>query len=275
MAEDTNKNLNITFDDESVMAADPMLPAKKANYQLDLESQTLKDIVLSAALCNDEVMDDIVEEHLRTGRALYDIILDYGIVAEQDLNQTIADGLGTEFVDLKHLAILAHTLLRKHSRALRIQLNGDRNYNQYRNRNHKQNQQYRTNDIHSALDTQLKLSHSIQSSRLKLKATLDNFVKCLRKTYPTTPIVIISKIQMYLEFHDKDYCINEKKIRNYQKNYVKKSNDKNLYYIDGSKVLGKNNISEKTVDGCHPTDLGFKRMADVIGNQIDRVLRRL
>ena len=108
----------------------------------------------------------------------------------------------------------------------------------------------------------------------RLKATLDNFVKCLRKTYPTTPIVIISKIQMYLEFHDKDYCINEKKIRNYQKNYVKKSNGKNLYYIDGSKVLGKNNISEKTVDGCHPTDYGFISMAEYLYPIIKKILNK-
>ena len=106
----------------------------------------------------------------------------------------------------------------------------------------------------------------------RLKATLDNFVKCLRKKYPTVPIVIISKIMMYLEFHDSDYIKNEKKIRNYQKNYVKKSNDENLYYIDGSKVLGKNNISEKTVDGCHPTDYGFISMAEYLYPIIKKIL---
>ena len=108
----------------------------------------------------------------------------------------------------------------------------------------------------------------------RLKATLDNFVKCLREKYPTVPIVIISKIMMYLEFHDSDYIKNEKKIRNYQKNYVKKSNDENLYYIDGSKVLGKNNISEKTVDGCHPTDYGFISMAEYLYPIIKKILAK-
>lgn len=106
----------------------------------------------------------------------------------------------------------------------------------------------------------------------RLKATLDNFVKCLRKEYPTTPIVIISKIPMYLEFHDDSYIKNEKKIRNYQKNYVKKANDENLYYIDGAKVLGKSNISEKTVDGCHPTDYGFISMAEYLYPIINNIL---
>ena len=107
----------------------------------------------------------------------------------------------------------------------------------------------------------------------RLKATLDNFVKCLREKYPIVPIVIISKIPMYLEFHDKSYIENEKKIRNYQKDYVKKSNDANLYYIDGAKVLGKTNISEKTVDGCHPTDYGFMSMAEYLYPRLLKILK--
>lgn len=106
----------------------------------------------------------------------------------------------------------------------------------------------------------------------RLKATLDNFVKCLRKAYPEVPIIIMSKIQMYIEFHDDNYKLNEKKIRNYQKNYVKQSNDKNLYYVDGSKVLGKTNVSEKTVDGCHPTDYGFISMAEYLYPIINNIL---
>lgn len=108
----------------------------------------------------------------------------------------------------------------------------------------------------------------------RLKATLDNFVKCLRINYPNIPIVIMSKIPMYLEFHDQDYIKNEKKIRSYQKNYVKNSMDENLYYIDGAKVLGKTNISEKTVDGCHPTDYGFISMAEYIYPIINKILSK-
>ena len=105
MSEEVNKNLEVTFDEGASASGEQMLPAKKSNYQLDLESQTLKDIVLSAALCSDEVMEDIVEEHLRTGRALYDIVLDYGFVPELELNQYIAEGIGTEFIDLSSLVL--------------------------------------------------------------------------------------------------------------------------------------------------------------------------
>lgn len=79
---------------------------------------------------------------------------------------------------------------------------------------------------------------------------------------------------MYLEFHDDNYCINEKKIRNYQRNYVRNSKDDNLYYIDGSKVLGKTNMSEKTVDGCHPTDYGFISMAEYLYPIFKKILNK-
>lgn len=108
----------------------------------------------------------------------------------------------------------------------------------------------------------------------RLKATLDNFVKCLRKQYPNVPIIVMSKIQMYLEFHDEEYCKREKIVRKYQKDYVKRASDKNLYYIDGAKVLGKNNISEKTVDGCHPTDYGFISMAEYLYPIISKILSK-
>ena len=108
----------------------------------------------------------------------------------------------------------------------------------------------------------------------RLKATLDNFVKCIRKEYPTVPIIIISKIQMYLEFHDEEYIKREKMVRSYQRNYVKKSNDSNLYYVDGKKVLGKSNNSEKTVDGCHPTDYGFMSMAEYLYPIINKILNK-
>ena len=51
--------------------------------------------------------------------------------------------------------------------------------------------------------------------------------------------------------------------------------DRNVYFIDGAQFFNIDEGDCCVADGCHPTDLGFKRMADVIGNQIDRVLRRL
>ena len=42
--------------------------------------------------------------------------------------------------------------------------------------------------------------------------------------------------------------------------------DKNVYFIDGESFFAGELEDCCTVDGCHPNDLGFSKMADVIGN---------
>ena len=42
--------------------------------------------------------------------------------------------------------------------------------------------------------------------------------------------------------------------------------DRNVYFVDGSEFFaGDETFLEKTVDRCHPTDDGFREMADHIG----------
>ena len=48
--------------------------------------------------------------------------------------------------------------------------------------------------------------------------------------------------------------------------------DKNIYFIDPGMELGDDH--EATVDGVHPTDLGFERMLERIQPQIIRILRK-
>ena len=40
--------------------------------------------------------------------------------------------------------------------------------------------------------------------------------------------------------------------------------DKNVYFVDGKKMFGKEDRDMCTVDGSHPNDLGFLRMADMV-----------
>ena len=42
------------------------------------------------------------------------------------------------------------------------------------------------------------------------------------------------------------------------------SGDKNIYFIDGETLFGDIGRDSCTVDGCHPNDLGFMRMAEAI-----------
>ncbi|MBE6405782.1 MAG: pilus assembly protein PilB [Lentisphaerae bacterium] len=87
------------------MSSDSFLPAAQENYHLELETQTLRDILLNAAVCSKEVLDDAIDEHLRTSRPFYDVVLDYGFIKENELNELIAQGLGTEVVELSALTL--------------------------------------------------------------------------------------------------------------------------------------------------------------------------
>jgi hypothetical protein len=44
---------------------------------------------------------------------------------------------------------------------------------------------------------------------------------------------------------------------------LKKEGYDQMYFIDGSRVLGED-FEETTVDGSHPTDLGFYNMAKIL-----------
>ena len=48
--------------------------------------------------------------------------------------------------------------------------------------------------------------------------------------------------------------------------------DKNVYFIDGYSLFGGDGRDSCTVDGAHPNDLGFWRMADAVGSVIEQIL---
>jgi hypothetical protein len=52
--------------------------------------------------------------------------------------------------------------------------------------------------------------------------------------------------------------------------YARAQGDQNVYYIDGAGVFRNDYVDMCTVDGCHPTDLGFALMADAIGDELRR-----
>ena len=50
--------------------------------------------------------------------------------------------------------------------------------------------------------------------------------------------------------------------------------DRDLHFCNGSDLLGDDDYEECTVDGVHPTDLGFYRMARSLEPVIRRILDR-
>ncbi|MBQ9482327.1 MAG: hypothetical protein IJU84_09195 [Clostridia bacterium] len=92
-----------------------------------------------------------------------------------------------------------------------------------------------------------------------------------RKTRKGVPILFISAMTDAIEI--------EKRVTRFNiiKNTYKKakvSGDKNVYLLDGRKILGEKNRAYFTVDGAHPTDLGFYIIAKKIYEKIISIDKR-
>lgn len=109
-----------------------------------------------------------------------------------------------------------------------------------------------------------------------LKSIHERGFKIVREKNPELPIIILSwprsecfDTEKHLKF------LNERRVVEMQTfiNAVN-SGDENVYFIDGTQYFNVPDGDICTTDGSHPTDYGFLRMADIIGNEIDRILRR-
>jgi lysophospholipase L1-like esterase len=50
--------------------------------------------------------------------------------------------------------------------------------------------------------------------------------------------------------------------------------DRNVYFVDGSKMFPEYCREDCTVDGCHPTELGYHFMANAFGEVIAELLEK-
>lgn len=99
------------------------------------------------------------------------------------------------------------------------------------------------------------------------------FLKLLRKTRPTTPILLVAQIEyptarFVSSMDEKIKLVNQHFIKAYT--ILKKNGDKNIYYLPSVGLIGKD--GEGTVDGVHLTDLGFFRIAQAIKKKIQTIL---
>ncbi|HIZ04067.1 MAG TPA: SGNH/GDSL hydrolase family protein [Candidatus Borkfalkia avistercoris] len=101
-----------------------------------------------------------------------------------------------------------------------------------------------------------------------LAATHGELFRIFRETQPDVPVVFITKPdpERDAEGGERREIIRE----TYRKAVAE--GDKNVLFIDGSGLFGDLH-EECTVDGCHPNDLGFYRMSEVIGKAVDAALK--
>jgi lysophospholipase L1-like esterase len=99
------------------------------------------------------------------------------------------------------------------------------------------------------------------------------FVRTLRKAHKDTPIVLVEdhiflRNITFLPIYEKSKAERRAVLRRSYENLVA-AGVRNLLYVPGNNLLG--NDGEGTVDGAHPSDLGFQRMA----NMLEPILRAL
>ena len=96
-----------------------------------------------------------------------------------------------------------------------------------------------------------------------LKATLPEFIRILRAAHAKAPILVVSRIAFAAERTLPEALTKRLANRDYQRDTVAgfRKRDPLVFFKDGGDLLGSG-FDECTVDGTHPTDLGFQRMAE-------------
>ncbi|GIP38832.1 hydrolase [Paenibacillus sp. J31TS4] len=111
---------------------------------------------------------------------------------------------------------------------------------------------------------------------LTFKDTLPGFVRILRDAHPEVPILVVSKIRYAKESFDDTFIRNRLANSTFARQFIdehRRQGDRHLHFLDGSTFLG-DDFDECTVDGVHPTDLGFLRMADALTPVIRQLLQQ-
>lgn len=108
-----------------------------------------------------------------------------------------------------------------------------------------------------------------------IKESLGPFVNILRDGDKDIPILVQSKIRYAAELHDPDRLKWAEDIANFQEDFVNKrrdGGDKNIHFHNAGSLFGEH-ADECTVDGVHPTALGFMKIADGMEPVINKLLK--
>lgn len=100
-----------------------------------------------------------------------------------------------------------------------------------------------------------------------LRNTHEVMFKAIREAQPELPIIMMSRPSYYLNDKEKERL----EIIKTTYNNAIATGDKNVYFISGQELM-KYAKNEGTVDGCHPNDLGFASMAQVLGDFLEKLI---
>ena len=104
-----------------------------------------------------------------------------------------------------------------------------------------------------------------------LAATHEPFFKIVRAAHPTAPVIFCSRPNFF-ENPAESILRRDIILQTYQN--ARKAGDENVYFVNGESYFGAFGAECCTVDCCHPTDLGFFRMAERIYSVVQSILNR-
>ncbi len=109
----------------------------------------------------------------------------------------------------------------------------------------------------------------------EIKERTGPLVEKLRAAHPLTPIVLVEDRTMQDSFliagRMEYYHLKDRAALKAAFDRLQKAGVKNLYYIPGDHLFGDD--GEGSVDGSHPTDLGFTRQAEMFAHVLEPLLK--
>lgn len=91
----------------------------------------------------------------------------------------------------------------------------------------------------------------------------------IRSAQPELPILMMSRPKFYLNEEEVERC----KVVKGTYERAKAAGDENVWFLSGPELMALTD-DEGTVDGCHPTDLGFFSMANAVSKVMEEIFAK-
>lgn len=105
-----------------------------------------------------------------------------------------------------------------------------------------------------------------------LAVTHRKLYEAVRAAHPDIPYLMITRTDDYSTYYDLRLDNRQAVLDNFR--LAREQGDCNVYYIDGGEIFRGPHEDQCTVDGTHPTDIGFSLMADAIGCALRQALMK-
>lgn len=108
----------------------------------------------------------------------------------------------------------------------------------------------------------------------KLKDVLEPFIERIRSEDKTTPILVLSRIHLTRDALS-EWKARRKDLTQFQIDLVQKlreAGDEKIFFMDGRELTDEEWKWDCTVDGTHPSDLGFSMMAKNLKPVVEAIL---